>query len=409
MLIKNLKTYLQQHSNTAIFEGLRGCSASWAVEYAKNYATIDKYFIRKYYNGYVEDMGLMCDNAEDMLDVLNESAINEYIVNGQNWLKLYEATIAEFNPLWNVDGNESVTRTPNLTHTEGARADTTQRANGAKHTSDASKVYPFDDDLAGHNTDAYTHDENAYTDTDSYSKGSQVNTETGSETTLIRRYGNIGVTKSTDLLESAYEWHVNYKFWNTFLEAIFSVCCRYSKVCDVAQTSSSGGGGSVEVTASATASTLEAGSDATASVNCVNNHLAFSFGIPRGADGQDGRDGRDGQDGQDGRDGRDGMAFELVATLTGGTPQTLDFTGKAWVCFATVKNDNWVCSGILPAQLIKNKAFGLDYGAIIGGAGYIGHYAKVLGNANNSYYLQYDFLNSDVSSTSGCTTYVYMC
>lgn len=106
--------------------------------------------------------------------------------------------------------------------------------------------------------------------------------------------------------------------------------------------------------------------------------------------------------------GGSGISFELAATLEGSATTTLDFTGKDYIYFVTTKLDNWVASGILPVDSVKDKAFGVDYGCIIDGSSHIGHYAKVLGTANNAYHLEYDFLNSDISDTSGCTTYIYL-
>lgn len=52
----------------------------------------------------------------------------------------------------------------------------------------------------------------------------------------------------------------------------------------------------------AEATTLDPDESATASYS----EGTFTFGIPKGADGQDGRDGTDGKDGADGKDGKDG-------------------------------------------------------------------------------------------------------
>ena len=66
-----------------------------------------------------------------------------------------------------------------------------------------------------------------------------------------------------------------------------------------------GGGGTTVENATATAETLNAGSDATASVEWdgVSKTLNFSFGIPRGPKGDKGEDGKNGKDGKDGTDG----------------------------------------------------------------------------------------------------------
>ena len=82
---------------------------------------------------------------------------------------------------------------------------------------------------------------------------------------------------------------------------------------------------------SASASTLQPGSQATVSINASGPDTAkvfdFSFGIPAGLPGKDGVDGKDGIDGQDGRDGIDGQA----ATITVGSTSTLPAGSSATV------------------------------------------------------------------------------
>ena len=89
-----------------------------------------------------------------------------------------------------------------------------------------------------------------------------------------------------------------------------------------------GGGGTTVDNATATAETLNAGSDATASVEWdgVSKTLNFSFGIPRGAKGdkgEDGKNGKDGKDGTDGTNGADGIGIgEIVLKSTDGKKKT---------------------------------------------------------------------------------------
>ena len=66
----------------------------------------------------------------------------------------------------------------------------------------------------------------------------------------------------------------------------------------------------------AEAETLDPDESATASYS----EGTFTFGIPKGADGQDGRDGTDGKDGADGKDGKDGQdGAPGVGVPAGGT------------------------------------------------------------------------------------------
>lgn len=89
-----------------------------------------------------------------------------------------------------------------------------------------------------------------------------------------------------------------------------------------------GGGGTTVENATATAATLNAGSDATASVEWdgKSKTLNFSFGIPRGPKGDKGEDGKNGKDGKDGTNGTDGAngigIGEVVLKSTVGKKKT---------------------------------------------------------------------------------------
>lgn len=66
----------------------------------------------------------------------------------------------------------------------------------------------------------------------------------------------------------------------------------------------------------ATATTLPAGSDATANISGTIEQPLLTVGVPRGADGQNGQDGQNGRDGQDGQDGVSPTVS--VTEITGG-------------------------------------------------------------------------------------------
>ena len=91
-----------------------------------------------------------------------------------------------------------------------------------------------------------------------------------------------------------------------------------------------------EVTAEA--ETLAAGSEATALYN--NALKQFTFGIPRGADGQAGAPGRDGTDGRDGQDGAPGVdGFSPSASVTkSGSTATITITDKTGTTTAQISD-----------------------------------------------------------------------
>lgn len=112
--------------------------------------------------------------------------------NLQPWTKMYEAQIAEYNPLWNKDGTYRETETRDLKST----GETT------------GKVSAF-------NTENF---QNA-------SKNNASGTDTGTITRERREYGNIGVTTSTAMLTEEMEFRSKYNVYNIILEDFKSRFC----------------------------------------------------------------------------------------------------------------------------------------------------------------------------------------
>lgn len=148
------------------------------------------------------------------------------LTNIYKYSRLYETTVLEYNPLWNVDGveertvnrsksgndtdtyNENNTNTKTgteATATTGSDTTTTQ-----KTTFDSSTFNDTDKNTLIHNTtDTTTHnttDTNRHTGT----KGNIFENEE-EETETLERHGNIGVTKSTELIDSQ-RLTVNYSY-----------------------------------------------------------------------------------------------------------------------------------------------------------------------------------------------------
>ena len=140
------------------------------------------------------------------------------------WERLAETYQMEYNPLYNVDATEYTKETRDLKNTEvgsntGSSTDTTEGATNNTH-----KVVGFND---GSLTNA-NKDEGDMTSSNSStsSMNSNINrTDKGDIITEHRRYGNIGVTKSTDLVLSEFETRPKLNMYNYIIDSFKSRFC----------------------------------------------------------------------------------------------------------------------------------------------------------------------------------------
>lgn len=156
------------------------------------------------------------------------------LTNIYKYSRLYETTVLEYNPLWNVDGveertvnrsksgNDTDTYNENNTNTKTGTETTattgTDTTTTQKTTFDSSAFNDTDKNTLLHNTtDTTTHnttDTNRHTGT----KGNIFENEEEETETLVRQ-GNIGVTKSTELIDSQ-RLTVNYSYMENVVHDI---------------------------------------------------------------------------------------------------------------------------------------------------------------------------------------------
>lgn len=125
-------------------------------------------------------------------DVVKELIKNWVTAELPLWSKQYEAATAEFNPLYNVDAWESETIERELQ----GNFDTAGTNSGNSTNTRA---------VQGYNADTFKDSERDTASSSGQSTGEGSNEETETITNSKRRYGNIGVTKSTDLIRDAWE------------------------------------------------------------------------------------------------------------------------------------------------------------------------------------------------------------
>ena len=115
------------------------------------------------------------------------------------WETLYSSIIQEYNPIWNVDGTETTEYSAEKeTNNIGAATDTFISGERIGTTTDFAMPY---NGTVEKETGKGTSHNNTYTDTNT--KGTHTDTlDRDAHTVTITRQGNIGVTKTQELLQS---------------------------------------------------------------------------------------------------------------------------------------------------------------------------------------------------------------
>lgn len=124
------------------------------------------------------DAGIM----KMMLTVYTRSRI-------ESWQKMYDALMAQYNPIWNKDG----------TIEEETHTDNTGRSQSVTNAKNDTYVTAFNDDAPKQNTEATAG-----------SDGSFNSNAVGDQVTRRREYGNIGVTKSSELVRDEVILRASY-------------------------------------------------------------------------------------------------------------------------------------------------------------------------------------------------------
>ena len=140
------------------------------------------------------------------------------------WERLADTYQMEYNPLYNVDATEYTKETRDLKNTEvgsntGSSTDTTEGTTNNTH-----KVVGFNDgSLTTANKDE---GDMSSSNSSTSSMNSNINrTDKGDIITEHRRYGNIGVTKSTDLVLSEFETRPKLNMYNFIIDSFKSRFC----------------------------------------------------------------------------------------------------------------------------------------------------------------------------------------
>lgn len=165
---------------------------------------LDNYFICNYFD--YKLLPIDTDFIKNIVQSVIETNANKYN-------KMYGALYYyDFNPLWNVDGVEKTTTTYGKIESSNELGETNGRnTTGARSGDNTHKVNGYNDivdELKTETVDVWT----SASATDNFHQDSVENSSTTEEHTdkvIHERSGNIGVTKSTELLNDTIAFYRN--------------------------------------------------------------------------------------------------------------------------------------------------------------------------------------------------------
>lgn len=222
MSLRSNSTIGDVYPTAGIISNLKSRKTSeWLNAITNEDATIfDAYIKTSYAQRVLSNLGLMItSNIDTLTDAI-------YLMYGTKWDRLWTDYTSEYNPIWNVDGTETITETRNLSNTEtGTDTHTesgtdTRTDTGSETTS--SNVYGFNSSSASP-SDTETRTPNL-TDATQYGHTDTRNVDlkhgdTGTITTEHKRGGNIGTTMTQAMLKADSD------YWNNIRSLFYKAIC----------------------------------------------------------------------------------------------------------------------------------------------------------------------------------------
>ena len=250
---------------TPFYPDIEGNESNFLTDYATSHTVFDKAFTHKFGERVID---LEADTLSDAVTEFRGITSGVTMLNLSNWARLYYALSLDYNPLYNVDGlttythgatSETYTFGKDKTTSQygatqdtvqyGATQDTTEygatsKTEGANTDTDTNYAVSFDSAAEKETSKAVrengskTTTETLHTDTQSSIQHSDISSSLqhtdvaerdarsdGKTTTQYidteLRQGNIGVTKSTELLKDTYALYTETKgFWDTIFKIL---------------------------------------------------------------------------------------------------------------------------------------------------------------------------------------------
>lgn len=186
---------------------IEGSTANFLTYYNTNRQNLDRMFVHDFGERLVDfESETDSDIETEWYDEIN--AIQQVYI--ENWARLWYALQEPYNPLYNVDGVETTVygqHITNRTQSIGAKTDTTTSYSVAYDSATEKESGKVSDSL-GAQSNGSDETSNAHTDT-------------------VTRQGNIGVTKSTELLRDEVKLRSEFAFFKTVFQTMIEEIGAY--------------------------------------------------------------------------------------------------------------------------------------------------------------------------------------
>lgn len=219
-------------ASIADYPEIGGNTSNFITAYNTHKEKYDRYFLKHYGNMSVD---LESSDPEDIEQEFKDECLGILYVYLDNWARLFYALSLDYNPLYNVDGTETTIYGQHVEtfaegqrqHIEGAKSRTSgeRTDNSTNYTVAFDSTTEKEDGKTVDLTGSQTNTEATYTNTDTHGQDtstSQTHTDT------VTRQGNIGVTKSTDLLRDEVKLRQEFAFFdNVFKVFVENLGCYW--------------------------------------------------------------------------------------------------------------------------------------------------------------------------------------
>ena len=192
---------------TMTYPTIEGSTANFLNYYNTNRQNLDRMFVHDFGEMFLDfESDTDVDIEEEWYDEIK--AIQQVYI--ENWARLWYALQEPYNPLYNVDGVETTIygeHITNRTQSIGAKTDTTTSYSVAYDSATEKESGKVSDSLGAQ------------------SNGSGETSQTHTDT--VTRQGNIGVTKSTELLRDEVKLRSEFAFFKTVFQTMIEEIGAY--------------------------------------------------------------------------------------------------------------------------------------------------------------------------------------
>lgn len=174
--------------------------------------------------------------GDDPLSVDNRRKLAKicYAMYKENWKNLYNAYIADYDPIENYNMTETEKGTITIDTDSTANVDNTIKTTNAATGSgtEESDKFGFNSSAAVHDSKmSSSHKEDSTVDTSNKSKNTMDGSSVEDRDLEKKRHGNLGVTTSQQMIKSSVDLYEAWDFWNSIFNDIDKVLTCGCWVC----------------------------------------------------------------------------------------------------------------------------------------------------------------------------------